>query len=148
MGCKWGKSAGFAAMLLAWGGPGLAASPAPAKQSLLVVARVQEQARLRVVSQPAFFDVSEDDLARRYVDVATPLTLELVSNAPRGMQFSFGAYGDQIRGAQARSTLRAPGPRASGMQRELIEVHLRLELVAGARAGRYAWPVQVTMTPL
>ena len=141
------NSAWIAALLLACAGHGTAA-PAGMTQSLSVTAKVREHARLRVVSQPTHFDVSEDDLARRYVDVVTPLTLELVSNVARGMQFTFATYGADIRGAQARSTHRATQPRTSGMRQELIEVHLRLELDAGARAGRHAWPVQVTMTPL
>jgi hypothetical protein len=113
-----------------------------------VIAQVQEHARLRVVSQPAFFDVSRADIARGYVEVDTPLQIEVVSNLQRGVQLSFSSLDGQVREAHGRSLPRSTGPRAGGMQRELMEVHLRLDLAEGARAGRHAWAVQVSMAPL
>lgn len=123
-------------------GPALAAS-----QSLQVTARVLEHARLRVVSQPAFVDVSEADVARGYVEMAEPVQLEVVSNLPRGVQLSFAALGAEVRQARAVASRPLALTRTGALRQELLAVHLRLDLASAARAGRHAWPVQVSMEP-
>jgi hypothetical protein len=124
------------------------AQQAGAAQQMQVSAYVLEHARVRVVSQPAFFDVSQADIARGYVEVGTPLQIEVVSNLRRGVQLSFASLDDQVREAHGHSLQRSGQPRAAGLQRELMQVQLRLDLAEGARAGRHAWPVQVSMAPL
>jgi hypothetical protein len=139
----------LAAALLACASQGLAAHPPGAQsQQLMVTARVLERASLRVVSQPAFVDVTDNDIVRRYVDVGMPVQVEVTTNVPGGMHLSFGVLDQGIRQAQVRSTQRVTQSARGAMRTELIEVHLRLELSDAARAGRHAWPVQISAGPL
>jgi hypothetical protein len=129
--------------------PGVsAAQPAASTQQLQVTARVRENAQLRVLSQPAFFEVREEDIALGYVDVDTPLQIEVISNLAQGVQLSFSALDGAVRQARARNSSSAEAPRRVGMRRDLLQVHLRLELTASARPGRHAWPVQISMEAL
>jgi hypothetical protein len=147
MGSSSGRWGCIAALCAACAWSSAVAQQAGTAQQMRVSAQVQEHAQIRVVSQPAFFDVSESDIARGYVEVGTPLRIEVVSNLQRGVSISFSSFDRQVR--EARAALeRQVAPRVAGLQRELVEVHLRLELAEGARAGRHAWPVQVSMAPL
>jgi hypothetical protein len=135
--------------LLAWGVPGLAAQPGGQSAQLMVTARVLERASVRVVSQPDFVEVSDEDIRRRYVDVGAPVKVEVTSNLPRGMHLTFDVSDESVGSAQVRTTQRQTQlPTRGSMRTEVIEVHLRLALTERARAGRHAWPVQISTVPL
>lgn len=148
MGCSTGRWGGIAVLVAACACGAAAAQQAGSAQQMQVVAHVKEHARVRVLSHPAFFDVSSADIERGYVEVGTPLQIEVVSNLPRGVQLSFSSLDGQVREAHGRWLQRSAQPRAAGVRSELMEVHLRLDLAEGARAGRHAWPVQVSMAPM
>lgn len=116
-------------------------------QTLTVSARVREHVRLRVLSQPAHFDVTDEDIRRRYVDVVQPLQVEVTTNVTRGLSMHFMPQDPAIRGAHARGLVRVGG-KQHGLHSERVEVFLRLDLEQGARAGRHAWSIEVGMEPL
>ena len=112
-----------------------------------VTARVQEHVRVRFVAHPTHVDITEEDVRRRWVDVPSPLKIEVTSNLPSGLDMHFESSSLAVRGASTLSPLATTPRRGAGMEREMIEVRLRLELADGARPGRHAWPIQVTFAP-
>lgn len=118
-----------------------------ASQSLQVTARVLEHARLRLVSRPAFVEVSPEDVARGFVEPREPVRVEVVSNLPRGVQLSFAAIGNEVRQARAVASQPLSVTQTGAMRQEMLAIHLRLDLAEGAAAGRHPWPVQVSMEP-
>lgn len=129
-----------------------ACGPSGAKQPgdtllLTASARVREHVGIRLLGHPPHVDITEEDVRRRYVDVDSPLKIEVVSNLPQGIDLHFETGGQVVLGASAVSSLPVTPRRGSGLERELLEVHLRLVLAADARPGRHAWPIHVTFSP-
>ena len=119
-----------------------AAQAASARQNVEVRVHVPAYVQVRALAQPAWIDVSEADLARGYVDVTAPVPVEVVGNLRQGVPLDFVPVDPQVRAV-------LPTPRmallaGAGLRREVVQVQLRLELATNARAGRHAWPVQVS----
>jgi hypothetical protein len=136
-----------AALLLAVGVGCVLPSQAPAqsaaaRQRVEVRVHVPALAQLRVLSQPAWMDITEADVARGYVEVGEPVELEVVGNLRHGVPLAFVPLDGQV--LAAHPTPHRALMDGAGLRREVVRVRLRFDLAAGARAGRHAWPVQVS----
>jgi hypothetical protein len=125
---------------------------------LRVSAVVPRHASIRM-AQPLSVTVSEADIARGYVDIATPVEVTVQSNLQQGYALVFERQGEHVRqvhvhglqgevlvgDAAASSARAAPG---RGVWREMLQLRFRFELAAGTRAGQHAWPLHISMMPL
>lgn len=137
--------------ILAW------MQPAFAGESAVLVARasVKSYFAVRTASQPVAVTVSAGDVARGYVDVATPVKLEVEGNDP-AYAITFERSGATFQGAEVQGLGQRVqlDPQAmldwrgSGYRRNTLEFRFRLRLAAGASPGEYAWPIQVSMSPI
>ena len=118
---------------------------------LALSAVVAKNAQLSVRDHPSSIEVSETDIARGYIDVATGPRIEVRTNSREGLLVTFLASGEAVRSVQLRGTggesIQLPGP-VRGVANHRIEPAYRLILAPSARPGTYAWPVQVVATAL
>ncbi len=139
------RARGIALVLL------LPAGAAHSGAQLVLSAVVAKNAHVAVRHHPATIQLSEADIARGYVDVASGPHIDVSTNSREGLLVSFLASGDAVRAVQLRGTagdsILLPGP-ARGVAKHRIEPGYRLILTPAARPGTYAWPVQVVATPL
>lgn len=134
--------------------------PASADQAKISVsATVLKHASLKVLAQPATVVITAEDVARGYVDVATPAQIAIRSNSPRGYMLEFANEGDFMRQVLVRglSSDLQLGPAggavmqaaaASGITRATLDLGFRFVLADSARPGTYAWPVHISVTPV
>lgn len=126
---------------------------------LRVSAVVRKVTRLQVLSQPEFVRITETDIARGYVEVATPMQISIRSNTPEGYMLAFDNQSDFFRQAQVRGLPNALQVGASGgvvpqpalgrgMGQITLALAFRFDLSPGARVGTYPWPFQLTAQPL
>jgi hypothetical protein len=118
---------------------------------LLLSAVVAKNAQVAVRDHPASIQVSEADITRGYVDIASGPRIEVSTNSREGLLVSFLASGEAVRSVHLRGaagdSILLPGP-SRGVAKHRIEPGYRLILAPAARPGTYAWPVQVIATPL
>ena len=102
--------------------------------------------------------MSEEDIARGYVDVPQAVELAVKSNVPQGYTLQFEVDGGPVRGARlvfAQGSLQvgpggafasraATGP---GLWRDRLEMRIRFELSAAATPGPHPWPLRVALLP-
>lgn len=138
-----------ALLLLACG-----AAAAQGAAQLQVNARVAHYFKLNVVSQPRSIDVSEQDVARGYVDLPVPVELALESNSANGYTLVFERDGGDFAGAQVRGlgqSVQVGGHAAIGWRpaarRETMQFQVRLQLAPQLPPGSYRWPLQVSISP-
>lgn len=131
--------------------------PTFAGESAVLVARatVKSYFAVRSASQPVSITVSANDVARGYIDVATPVRLEVEGNDPAyaiTFERSGAAFdGAEVQGLGQRVQLDSNAMldwRGTGYRRNTLEFRFRLRLAAGAAPGDYAWPIQVSMSPI
>ena len=127
--------------------PGAAHSGA----QLALSAVVAKNAQVSVRGHPASIQISEADVARGYVDVATGPRVDVSTNSREGLVVSFLVGSEMFSAVQLRGTvgdsILLSGP-SRGVAKHRIEPAYRLILAPAARPGTYAWPVQVVATPL
>lgn len=130
--------------------------PTFAGESTVLVARatVKSYFTVRTASQPVSVSVSAGDVARGWVDVATPVRLEVEGNdAAYAITFERGGaafQGAEVQGLGQRVQLDSHAMmdwRGTGYRRSTLEFRFRLRLAADAAPGDYAWPIQVSMSP-
>jgi hypothetical protein len=123
-----------------------------ASSPLTVSVTLHQPVSFHVAPTPGTVQVTEADVARGYVDVATPVEIVAESAALPGFGIVLTRTGDAFRGARVHG----PGgdaqltsvlaltwqPRG---RREILRMHFRLLLAPQLPPGRYAWPVQVTL---
>ena len=139
----------------------IAAPVAQASSSaeLRVSAVVRKVTRLQVLSQPAFVQVTEADVARGYVEVPTPMQVAIRSNTAQGYVLAFDSEADFFRQAHVRGLPNAvqvgasggvvPQPPAGrGMSSVRFDLGFRFDLSQTAKAGVYPWPVHLSAEPL
>jgi len=118
---------------------------------LMVSAVVAKNAQLAVRDHPATIQVSEADIARGYLDVASGPRIDVSTNSRDGLMVAFLASGEAVHAVELRGSagdsILLPGP-AKGVARHRIEPGYSLILAPAVRPGIYAWPVQVIATPL
>lgn len=153
-----GPGRGFAVLSALLFTVGVQCGPVSAVPGLVTVsAVVQRHASIRVTA-PASITVSEEDIARGYVDIAAPVDVTVQSNAPQGYALAFERQGDQVRQAHVQgpggALLAAAGAAIAvrpapgrGLWRERVQWRLRFDLARGARAGQHPWPLRISMLP-
>lgn len=132
---------------------------APAHADALLRVRAVVLATTTVqVAQPASVVLTDDDIARGYVEVATPVQVQVRSNVPEGYALLFerssDAVGDvHVTGMEAPVVLSgaaAIGSRAAagrGLWTDRLLLHFRFQLARSAQPGTHAWPVQISLLP-
>jgi len=124
------------------------------RASFLVSATVLARASLETVSQPAMLEVSGDDVARGYLDVAAAYRVSsndpsgyMVRLAPRtGLTRSVEVAGLATSIVMTDQVVEVIQPAARRPQR--LDLRFRLVLDANAVPGTYAMPVQVSVSVL
>lgn len=126
--------------------------------TLSVSATIAKRATLKVLAQPASLLVTDADLTRGYVEVASPVQVAVQSNSTAGYLLVFESLGDLVSNAQVRGLgddiqLGASGvvPRAAagaGVGRATHNLVFRFMLSSSAQLGRHAWPMQISVLPM
>jgi hypothetical protein len=155
-----GRTRALFAMVAVLAATGGQCAPASGGTSavLRVSAIVQRHASIRM-AQPLSVTVSEADVARGYVDIATPVEVTVQSNLQQGYALVFERQGEHVRqvhvhGLQGEVMVGDAGASSAraatggGMWREMLQLRFRFDLAAGTRAGQHAWPLHISMLPL
>lgn len=137
----------------------LAPAPAQADRSqILVNAAVLTRVSLSGVQMPSQVAITDEDLARGYLEIAQPVTIDVRSNHPSGLALGFSltaawVTAAQVRGAQGRvsvskraASLLVP-KEGKGFAVQSVALRIRLILGESARAGTFAWPLAVVVAP-
>lgn len=136
--------------------PGTAAGAPEAGVSrarLEVTATVLKHASLNIVAQPAMLVVTEADVARGHVDVASPVELAIKANTENFL-LDFAASGDFMRriivSGLANEVQLSPagGAIAQRSGPRTVSLSFRFVLSENARPGAYPWPMRLSATPL
>lgn len=142
-----------ACVVLAGIGPARAA-----EGTLLVSAVIARHTSIRI-APPASISISEEDLARGYVEIAAPVEVTVQSNVPQGYALVFERQGEQVLQAHvqgpdgpllvgstaATASRPAAGP---GMWRDRLQLRFRFDLASGARTGQHPWPLNISLMSL
>jgi hypothetical protein len=148
-----------AALVASWLAVLVPAAPAHALQgSLLVSAAVARHTSVRI-APPAFITLSEEDVARGYVEIAAPVEVTVQSNVPQGYALVFERQGEQVRQAHVQGpdgallvgstgAVATRPPAGRGMWRDRLQLRFRFDLAAGARAGQHPWPLNISLMSL
>jgi len=122
-----------------------------------VSARVLPRTTLQVRSAPPDLVISSQDVRQAYVDVNEPTRVQVSNNSLQGYVLLVtpnmpGFTALMVRGAGVEATLGGEGGEIS--ERGRVGVHmplaLRYRFLLGPHieAGRYPWPVQLSVRPL
>jgi hypothetical protein len=123
--------------------------------TLMVSAVVPRHASIRIAPPPSI-TISEQDLARGYVEIAAPVEVTVQSNAPQGYALVFERQGEQVRQAHVHgpdgallvgstAAVAARPPAGRGMWRDRMLLRFRFDLATGARAGEHPWPLAISL---
>jgi hypothetical protein len=134
-----------------------AASGAEAKVNMTLT--ILKQARLTIVTQPSAVIVTAADIARGYVDVPAPADVAVQTNSAHGYMLEIGSVGDFVRQIVVRGLgnevqLSSAGgwvkqsAQGSGVTKATLALGFRFLLSEAAREGSYAWPVNLSVTPI
>lgn len=129
-------------------------APAAGLRTVDVTATVLERTVVRVVSAPAGLRVTPEDVARGEVEAASPMLVEVDSNAPQGARLNLWLTDGPARSVQvdgpgtsawigAQPALVTVIPQSEGRQRLILPLRARFSLRPGIEPGDYAWPLQV-----
>lgn len=145
--------AALAAGLL-WAVAGEAMAVQPTGQ-LQVSAVVPRHAAIRM-NAPSSFTISEADVQRGYVDVASPMELSVRSNVPQGYTLALQKHGEQVLEAVVHGlaaplvvgggggSVSRPAPR-HGLWTDTLQLRVRFQLSPKAKPGTHAWPLLISM---
>jgi hypothetical protein len=109
-----------------------------ARAAIQMQVRIPKMLRLQQRERPATVTVTEDDVARGYVDVDGGV-----------LEISYNGRGEYDLQAQAVSawatvvTIRADGAR--GARRAMVPVSYRVHLAPQAGPGSYGWPILLSL---
>ena len=153
------RSAALAAALAGLGLTATSLGVAAQEIKLPVTATIVKRATVKVLAQPATVVVTAADVERGYVEVPGRAQLSVRSNSQAGYMLVFASAGDFVRQMRVRGLGNevqiGPGGGVvplSGSARSVtqatLELGFRFELAADARQGTYAWPVQISVTPI
>lgn len=108
-------------------------------------------------SSPAEVQVSATDLRRGFIDVLEPTALVVRSNSPNGFALELMTVTPMvssvvIHGLGSEQSVGAAGgtivQRWQSARTVNLSLTFRLVLAPGLSAGRYPWPMRVTVRPL
>lgn len=149
----------MAAIAAAWLSVLVPAGPAHAFQgSMLVSATIARHTSIRI-APPASITLSEEDVARGYIEIAAPVEVTVQSNVPQGYALVFERHGEQVRQAHVQGpdgallvgstgAVATRPPAGRGMWRDQLQLRFRFDLAAGARAGQHPWPLNISLMSL
>ena len=150
--CTFAVAALAAGLLCAAAGESTAAQPTGQLQVSAVVPR---HAAIRM-NAPSSFAISEADVQRGYVDVASPMEVSVRSNVPQGYTLALQNQGEQVLEAVVHGLVAPlvvagggglvsrPAPR-NGLWTDTLQLRVRFQLSAKARPGTHAWPLVISM---
>lgn len=127
-----------------------------ASGQLVVGARVAPHIRWQVREEPAFLEITEEDIARGFVEV-TAARLRVQTNDPAGFIVMAKVSGDQFASGAVTGLEQPISVGAGGGFLQLpfrgtavleTELRWRLPLSNQASAGSYPWPLRITLHPL
>jgi len=132
----------------------LAADAGDVRANFVVSAVVPARASLEAATQPALLSVSEDDVARGYVDVAAAYRVR--NNDPAGYLLRLVPLvgltsAIEVSGLATRVVMRedvVEVTQPAALQARDLNLRFRLTLDPGATAGIYPLPVQVSVATL
>jgi len=123
-----------------------------------VGAFVRPVAKLDVRAMPPAIDVSSNDVARGYVEVASATQLDVQSNSRQGYVLNVSPRTNmfsqvQVRGLDSRVELGADGGAivqrwSQDERRTSLSLTYRFVLQQGVQPGNYPWPIQFDIAPL
>jgi len=150
----------FSALVFALlGGAGVATAAGSAETKLTVTATILKRATLKTLAQPSSVVVTAADIARGYVDVPASAQVAIQNNSRAGYLLEFASQGDfmrqiLVRGLATDVELSPAGgavmqpSSGSGVTRATLALGFRFVLSESAQQGIYAWPMQLSVTPL
>lgn len=141
--------------LMAAGMPNQAAG---ATTKLQVSARILTHVAVRSMKIPTQVSITPADVAQGYVDIESPIEMEVVTNSAGGVLVGISLNASAFTGAIAsgqfgtmRLTPGTPelvvGNRGQGMRTESLSMRLRIELARNAEPGVIAMPVSLFLSP-
>lgn len=145
------RGAAWIGLLAAWP---LACTAGESRATFVVTAQVTPRVSLEAVSEPAQFAVSEDDVARGYVDVTA--TYRVRNNDPAGYLLRLEprvgfASGIVVSGLASRvalldETVEVTAPAA--LATTILTLTFRVSLPPVAGAGEYPLPLRISAATL
>lgn len=138
------------------------AAPAPAEAgepaSVQISATVLSHASIDALRLPQEVVISEQDVARGYVELDEPLQVELRTNHPAGVVLWLSLNSERFAGVHASgfedgAALDSGGvavlvpQRSRGLHARTVSLKVRLMLAPHAAPGRVAFPVSVSLAP-
>ena len=144
---------------LLWSASLKAALAEVSEMKLTISATVQKHASLKVLAQPSSLVVTAADIARGYVDVPVPASVQVRSNTQDGYLLMFESLGEYIRqtvvkGLSNDVQINAAGGGVAqntagrGMRQAQLELGFRFVLSESVQQGIYPWPMRLSVTPL
>lgn len=138
---------------------GHATAAGSAETKLTVSATILKRATLKTLAQPSSVVVTAADIARGYVDVPAAAQVAIQNNSRGGYLLEFASQGDFMRQILVRGLTNdvqlSPAGGAvmqpssgSGVTRTTLALGFRFVLSESAQQGTYAWPMQLSVTPL
>ncbi len=113
--------------------------------SIQVVASVMTHASIESQRLPAEVMISAADVERGYVDIAEPVEIGIRSN--QAVMLGFAANSRDVARIDVKTGDTYVAQRERGLRARTVSFRLRLKLAPGARPGRIAFPVGVSLTP-
>lgn len=126
---------------------------------LTISATVLKHASLKVLAQPSSVVVTAADIAKGYVDVPVPASVQVRSNTQDGYLLMFESHGEFVRqtvvkGLANDAQISAAGGGIAqntvgkGMRQAQLDLGFRFVLAESAQQGVYPWPMRLSVTPL
>ena len=124
-----------------------------------ITATVQKHASLKVLTQPLSVVVTATDIAKGYVDIPAPASVQVRSNTQDGYLLMFESQGEFMRQTVVRGLANdvqisaggggvAQNTAGKGMRQAQFDLGFRFVLAESARQGVYPWPVRLSVMPL
>ena len=124
-----------------------------------VSATVQKHTSLKELTQPLSVVVTAADIAKGYVDVPTPASVQVRSNTQDGYLLVFESQGEFMRQTVVKGLANdvqfsaagggvAQNTAGKGMRQPQIDLGFRFVLAESARQGVYPWPMRLSVSPL
>ena len=129
------------------------------EMKLAVSATVLKHASLKVLSQPSSVVVTSADIAKGYVDVKTPSSLQVRCNTQDGYLLIFESQGEFMRQTLVKGLANdaqigaagggvAQNTAGNGMRQAQLDLGFRFVLADSTQPGIYPWPMRLSVTPL
>lgn len=126
---------------------------------LTVSATVLKHASLKVLTQPSSVIVTAADIAKGYVDVPIPASVQVKCNTADGFLLMFESQGEFMRQTVVKGLTNdaqispagggiAHNTGGNGMRQAQLDLGFRFVLADSARQGVYPWPMRLSVVPL